>query len=66
MSLHVPFRFVVVGRFSVFNLVPACVIAVVALGLPQPASADDVLDWNAVTLRALLTPPPRAAFSITA
>ena len=62
MSLHVPFRFVVVGRFSVFNLVRACVIAVVALGLPQPASADDVLDWNAVTLRALLTPPAPGGF----
>ena len=65
MSHYVPFRFVV-GRFSVFNLLRACVIAVFALGLRQIASADEVLYWNGVTLRALLTPPPRAAFSITA
>ena len=57
MSLHVPFRFVVVGRVSVFNLVRACLLAIFALGLPQPASADEVLDWNGVTLRAILTPP---------
>lgn len=57
MRLHVPVRFAVVRRFSVLGLVRACAFAVVALGLSQPASADEVLDWNAVTLRAILTPP---------
>lgn len=58
MSLHVPLRFVVVGRFSVFALVRACIVAVVALGLPQPASADEVLDWNAVMRRAVRVAAP--------
>jgi len=35
------------------------------LGAPLPASADEVLDWNAVACRAVVTapaaPPPLAA-----
>jgi len=53
MTLHVPVRFAVVGRFSVPGLVRLCALTVVALGLPQLASADEVLYWNGVTLRAV-------------
>lgn len=39
--------------------VRACVLAALALAVPVAAAADEVLDWNAVTLRAVrLAAPP--------